>query len=347
MLQRAARSQRNLLGKVPELLSLGIALGTVAKSPCAGSSFVAMSVLGLYCLEIDAERFQSEFKPVLLQLYTDSTFGSSTPQPKHVLQSFAPLLRTLTHEEYAAQFQTKAEQLLKQRPETIVSAVASLVDAVQLDMSRYVEPLIPLAIRLLKSSNEAARDYAVSLLSGLSKRCSDPAALTGMVGELEATLAGKGGALTLWEQRYAAVLALRGVRDGVALLPPAAAADIAAVAAEALTTVLEKESHEATKMLVLAALGDWLNMSTVAPSKKLFKVRLVLRPSVSCYLRYLPSWYFDCLTPLPNHYSRSSRVWLLPPSWRRCHTLLRSSRHATRVRCGRILRSWCRSLPRW
>ena len=76
------------------------------------------------------------------------------------------------------------------------------------------------------------------------------------------------------------MLALQGVREGVALLPPAAAADIAAVAAEALTGVLEKESHEATKLLVLAALGDWLNMSTVAPSKMLFKVSLVLGPSV-------------------------------------------------------------------
>ena len=52
-------------------------------TPHQSSSVILLPILHS---QVDANRFESEFKPVLLQLYTDSTFGASSAQPKHVLQ---------------------------------------------------------------------------------------------------------------------------------------------------------------------------------------------------------------------------------------------------------------------
>lgn len=98
------------------------------------------------------------------------TKGGCSAQYK--LASFRTLLGSLSQSDFAEVVQPVLEKLQKKNPDSVLSAVVSLVNQISIDLSAHLESIfLPPVLRQLRSSKECVRGLAVELMGNLADRC--------------------------------------------------------------------------------------------------------------------------------------------------------------------------------
>lgn len=90
---------------------------------------------------------------------------------QYKLASFGALLASLTPEDFSGVVQPVLEKLQKKNPDSVLAAVASLVEHVSIDLSAHIGLFLQPVLRQLRSPKEHVRRLAVELTGYLAERC--------------------------------------------------------------------------------------------------------------------------------------------------------------------------------
>lgn len=90
------------------------------------------------------------------------------------MASFSALLASLTPEDFSAVVKPVLEKLQKKNPDSVLAAVASLVEHVSIDLSAHIGLFLQPVLRQLRSPKELVRRLAVELTGNLARRCGSP-----------------------------------------------------------------------------------------------------------------------------------------------------------------------------
>ncbi|CAM9338279.1 unnamed protein product [Discosporangium mesarthrocarpum] len=314
-----AKGDRKLLVDAAHLLRGGLLfhepllevyLNILTRDDKCGESSVALSVVTSFC--ISRTDYKGAIKSHLLKVYVQSILmAKSGINSQYKLDSFAPLLGSLTSDDFLVVLQPVFEKLQKKNPDSILVAVVSAVKQLRIDLSAQAGSLfLPPLLRQLRSPKENIRVLAVDLMGSLATRCCSPEVLKNMVTELCYVLAGKSGVLAQWYQRQCVIRALLGVCKGFEPPKLAAAAPAAMGAMSALVPVIEKESHEETRALGLKCMSLWLLMVDSIP----LEVLQLFKKGASHHTKSVAAAYLVAVSDLGESVSCLAQLTDLVPS---------------------------------
>lgn len=90
---------------------------------------------------------------------------------QYKLASFSALLASLSPDNFSGIVQPMLEKLQKKNPDSVLAAVASLVENVSIDLSAHIGIFLQPVLRQLRSPKEDVRRLAVELTGNLAGRC--------------------------------------------------------------------------------------------------------------------------------------------------------------------------------
>lgn len=90
---------------------------------------------------------------------------------QYKLASFSALLASLSPEKFSGVVQPVLEKLQKKNPDSVLAAVASLVENVSMDLSAHIGMFLQPVLRQLRSPKEHVRHLAVELTGNLAGHC--------------------------------------------------------------------------------------------------------------------------------------------------------------------------------
>lgn len=93
---------------------------------------------------------------------------------RYKLASFSALLASLSPDDFSGVVQPVLEKLQKKNPDSVLGAVASLVEHISIDLSACMGIFLQPVLRQLRSPKEHVRRLAVELTGNLAKRCGSP-----------------------------------------------------------------------------------------------------------------------------------------------------------------------------
>eukprot|EP00899_Mesostigma_viride_P018162 jgi/Mesvir1/26347/Mv22521-RA.1 len=257
------RAMRALLAKDP---ALEAGYYEVVQACASGSTPWSWEMSGLIAVLLehvtsqpaggDADKAADEKKATYLNLYCKEVLSARTQPPPYATRAFHPLLRRLSHAEFADLVLPAATRALKRSPELVMRAVSSLLSATPLDMSKYAEALVPGTVQLCRHADAALRDDAAGVAGQLAAQCSDYDAVATAVEATQAVLKGSEGRLQQHYQRLGVVAVLQAfsrVPKGKGCIP------LACKAATFLCGTYKEEPNEEVKVAMLAAMSAWLS----------------------------------------------------------------------------------------
>jgi hypothetical protein len=224
-------------------------------------------------LPVDVAAAWAPHKQAFLKWFSDDVVGTSAPLSAEELSTWAPFIRTITHEEMAETVMPAATRMLKRSPETSVPAVIALVGEARIDMSRYNDAFFATAMEELQGKNEGRRNIAVELVRVLARTSSVPEVLEKMTKALGEKLS----SLSQWEIRDTFMRALLASSEGKSAGSEALQKN-AGMAIAALLPVLEKEAMQQVKVKGVGVLAKWTLINGKCPppvAEHLLKVCLL------------------------------------------------------------------------
>ncbi|GBG78816.1 hypothetical protein CBR_g28040 [Chara braunii] len=195
-------------------------------------------------------------KGVFLELCTKRVLSSRQKPPKSAMGCFRPLLRGLSHEEFATALLPTAVKMLKRNPEVVMEAVGQMVADVSLDMSKYMGDFLPTLFQQARHNDEGTRRSALAVVKNLVLQSSDLDSVSTTVDAARSIFSGSEGKLTVWHQRAGMIGVISTVSEVKGSVKAVAA--LSAGVCSFLVKAYTEEVNEDVKLAALAALGEWL-----------------------------------------------------------------------------------------
>lgn len=106
-------------------------------------------------------------------------------------RAFRPLLKRLSHDDFASAILPTAVRMLRRSPELVIEAVRDLVESVSLDLSKHALEILPPLLQHVRHADEALRKSAAEVVRGLAKQSSDLDVVDKMFEAAKALLGGE------------------------------------------------------------------------------------------------------------------------------------------------------------
>lgn len=192
-----------------------------------------------------------------LQTYVQNLLTGSSKHPSFdILKSLVPFLNRVSQIDWQTVYSPALGRLMKKSPETSASIVSLLCCNVAVDCSEFVESsFIAPIVRMLKSTNSGTRDFALSAVSSVVRKCSTSSPVYALLSTLIDSLANKvpGSALTQEYQKNSILVA---ISDCAPALYQYHSRDVTSMNdhfVHLLLLCVEKESDDNTKCLIASA----------------------------------------------------------------------------------------------
>ncbi|CAM9143400.1 unnamed protein product, partial [Chrysoparadoxa australica] len=283
----AVHAFQGLLSKRPDLASQYITVYNESQT----KHLQALALAATACISHAPDVWAAQHKQQAVELYIQEALmvkGGLSDSSR--LDSFKPLLGSLTEEDFLTHIQPVLEKLLKKNPDSVLPAVRAMVEGLRIDLSGFVRTalLAPL-LRQLKSPKEEVRAGATALCKPLVLHVGDMQVLKEMVLQLLDVLAGKSGVLAQYFQRCSVLTALDCTCQAAG--KAGCLEELTPQVVDVLVAVVEKESHESTRALALDCLVRWLDGTAVLPDKVFASLRKGIghsaKPTAAAYLAAL------------------------------------------------------------
>lgn len=195
-------------------------------------------------------------KSALLEHFIKGLVAQKTKPHEQFIPACAPLLCSITREEFGAAVLAALRRAMLRSPEIVLQAVGAIVAELRFDVSDFAEELGRPLIQNLYTKDDVARSDAGSSLAQLARRCGRPAVIEGLLRQIFAVLNGADGKITVTEYRVS-VLQGAGFLSENAMRPDEAAAVLSTVVVELFGRALETEIHERVLCHTLEMFGLW------------------------------------------------------------------------------------------
>ncbi|KJE95363.1 hypothetical protein CAOG_08919 [Capsaspora owczarzaki ATCC 30864] len=194
-------------------------------------------------------------KKAAIEFLLKTTVTTKTRPAGHVVQFSLAIVRLVSHDEFASSMLTAIDKAVLRNPEVVLNAIAGILGAVRIDLSKYAAQLAKSLCTQLKANDESVRADACLLFRNLARQSSDPAAVDSILANLFDVLNGVHGKLTAFEHRASVLEAIALVHD--AQLVAAAKHTVAVTTIEKLAAALAKETHDGTIAQILDTIAIW------------------------------------------------------------------------------------------
>ncbi|CAI0433676.1 unnamed protein product [Linum tenue] len=200
-------------------------------------------------------------KAMFIDIYVKAVLSSKEKPSRGLSESFLPLFLQMSHEDFLNDVFPPLVKMLKRNPEILLEAVAILLKAVSIDMSKFAVELLSVILSQARHSEESRRLGASAIVRCLSQKSSNPDALEAMFNAVKAVIGGSEGRLQFPYQRIGMFNSLRDLSygpDGKYLN------NISCTVCRFLLSCYKDEGNEDVKLTILTAIGSWAARSVDA-----------------------------------------------------------------------------------
>jgi HEAT repeat protein len=242
-----------LLVAVPELADRFLAAG-------CGATATAEELVLCSKVLLTSKTATPEQTTALTDLYVKSIVPEKTATPTALIIGATGVLKYMSHDAFAGKLVDAIKRSLKRSPTIAVPAAATILEGVELDLSKHAATLSACIVEHVKSTAPEIRQSAVQFVAAAHAKTSDSEAATVWLTALIDLLNGKGGRLTLPEQKSAALTCIAGI--ATAPIPNVGKAALATTTITHLVAFASKEPKDDTVVEALATMLPFIHMST-------------------------------------------------------------------------------------
>lgn len=237
-----------------------------------------------------------ELKDHVLNAYNTQIIGTTRPKTPGVVQCFDAFVPQITQQDFAEVVFPTIMRMCKRSQETVMPAFLSFCKWTKLDISSYVEDVLPAILLQIRHKDEDQQRLGVAILCSIATKVIDSEALANAMNSLVNLLAGKSkeGKIKNWVERLSIADAIGAV--ATAEVSWAGRVRIIEDTASCLAQFLKDEMHEEVLIHCYKSLGQWMYLlklpytetTVTALAKGLKEQRISVRKqTLSCIVHSL------------------------------------------------------------
>ncbi|KAF5735270.1 translational activator GCN1 [Tripterygium wilfordii] len=202
-----------------------------------------------------------QYKPIFLDIYVGAVLNAREIPAKGLSESFRPLFALMSHDDLQNVVVPSSVKMLKRNPEIGLESIVILLNAVNLDLSKYAVEILSVVFSQARHAEEGRRVGALAIVGCLSQKSSNPDSLEAMFNAIKAVIGGSEGRLAFPYQRIGAINALQELSNapGGKYLN-----SLSCTACGFLISCFKGEGNEEVKLAILSALAVWAARSVEA-----------------------------------------------------------------------------------
>ncbi|XP_030380688.1 eIF-2-alpha kinase activator GCN1 isoform X2 [Scaptodrosophila lebanonensis] len=140
-------------------------------------------------------------KDQIIEYFVKSMILSKTKPQKAFIVACYPFLKTITDSEFELHIYPPLQRNLLRSPENTLESLGLIIDAININCSRYGTQIGKILIQNLYSKDEVARRESLESLKTLSQKCSDEDVIKVLLEQIFSILSGSDGKINVVEYR--------------------------------------------------------------------------------------------------------------------------------------------------
>uniref|UniRef100_A0A7N0VHG6 TOG domain-containing protein n=1 Tax=Kalanchoe fedtschenkoi TaxID=63787 RepID=A0A7N0VHG6_KALFE len=195
-----------------------------------------------------------EYKAIFLDIYVKAVLNAKEKPASSLSQCFYPLLIHISHDEFKNIVVPSSIKMLKRNPEIVIESIGILLKSVRLDLSKYAVEILSVVLPQARHADETRRFEALTIVSCLSQKSSNPDAIQAVFEAMKAVIGGSEGRLAFPYQRVGMINAI----NELSCAPEGKYfSGLSASVCGFLLSCYKDDGSEDVKITILAALAAW------------------------------------------------------------------------------------------